>query len=134
MPDGTRPWWQSGGQAPETVRDYRFLYKTYLRDPDLQAARARFPFIHTWDDHEFTNDAWQSHDTYFGDGEPAQARKVAANQAWFEFIPALLSEVPAFFGLESAANDFKPTQVSRSPMGQPDGELLHPGADHTKKL
>tara|TARA_R110000824_G_scaffold155226_1_gene327557 strand:+ start:112444 stop:114558 length:2115 start_codon:yes stop_codon:yes gene_type:complete len=134
VPDGTRPWWQSGGQAPETVRDYRFLYKTYLSDPDLQAARARFPFIHTWDDHEFTNDAWQSHDTYFGDGEPAQPRKVAANQAWFEFIPALLSEVPAFFGLESAANDFKPTQVYRSPMGQPDGELLHQGADNLKAI
>ncbi len=46
-PDGTRSWWQRGGQAPETLNDYRFLYKTYLMDPDLQAARAvsLYPYV-----------------------------------------------------------------------------------------
>lgn len=106
-PDGTHPWWQRGGQAPETLADYRFLYKTYLTDPDLQAARARFPFIHTWDDHEFTNDAWQAHESYVGDGKPVPMRKLAANQAWFEFIPAILSDAPDFGGVRSAAHDFK---------------------------
>lgn len=129
-PDGTRSWWQAGGQAPETIRDYRYLYKTYLGDPDLQAARARFPFIHTWDDHEFTNDAWQAHDTYFDDGIPAQPRKIAANQAWFEFIPALLSDAPAFSGTESKAHDFRQTNVSVAPMGETDEYLLHQGVDN----
>jgi alkaline phosphatase D len=110
-PDGTHPWWQRGGQTPETLADYRFLYKTYLTDPDLQAARARFPFIHTWDDHEFTNDAWQAHDTYFGDGKPVPVRKLAANQAWFEFIPAILSDAPDFGGVKSAAHDFKSSKT-----------------------
>ena len=76
LPDGSEPWepdgthqhWQKGGQAAVTLADYRHLYKSYLTDPDLQAARARFPFVHTWDDHEFTNDAWEAHDTYFGEG------------------------------------------------------------------
>lgn len=133
-PDGTRSWWQRGGQAPETLRDYRFLYKAYLMDPDLQAARARFPFIHTWDDHEFTNDAWQAHETYFGDGSPAQVRKLAANQAWFEFIPAVLSDAPDFAGVASRANDFKSARVENTPMGMPDDNLLMQGADNLKAL
>jgi alkaline phosphatase D len=114
VPDGTHPWWQRGGQTPETLADYRFLYKKYLTDPDLQAARARFPFIHTWDDHEFTNDAWQAHDTYISDGQYVPVRKLAANQAWFEFIPAILSDAPDFEGIKSAAHDLKPMQVSNS--------------------
>ncbi|HEX7776377.1 MAG TPA: alkaline phosphatase D family protein [Parvibaculum sp.] len=132
LPDGSAPWepdgkrtnWQRGGQAPETLADYRFLYKTYLMDPDLQAARARFPFIHTWDDHEFTNDCWQAHDTYFGDGEPAQLRKLAANRSWFEYIPALLSDAPDFEGVANAAHDLKPAKVSNGPAGAPDGNFL----------
>tara|TARA_R110000868_G_scaffold80902_5_gene229382 strand:+ start:5384 stop:7498 length:2115 start_codon:yes stop_codon:yes gene_type:complete len=134
VPDGTHSWWQAGGQTPQTLADYRFLYKTYLTDPDLQAARARFPFIHTWDDHEFTNDAWQAHDTYFGDGEPAQVRKLAANQSWFEFIPAVLSDAPAFAGVPSPARDFKPVALANSSMGETDGNLLFQGTDNLKAL
>lgn len=78
-----------------TLADYRHLYRTYLTDPDLRAARARWPFICTWDDHEFTDDSWQSVATYTPAGTPEQARKVAANRAWFEFIPAQLSDHPS---------------------------------------
>ncbi|MGB3809765.1 MAG: alkaline phosphatase D family protein [Parvibaculum sp.] len=134
VPDGTRPWWQAGGQSPQTLADYRFLYKTYLMDADLQAARARFPFIHTWDDHEFTNDCWQAHDTYFGDGSPAQVRKLAANQAWFEYIPAVLSDAPAVDGVKSAAHDFRPAKVANTPMGTTDENLLYQGADNLKAI
>lgn len=133
-PDGTRPWWTRGGQAPISLADYRFLYKLHLTDPDLQAARARFPFIHTWDDHEFTNDAWQSHDTYYGDGQPAQSRKVAANQAWFEFIPAVLSEAPAFGDVASEAHDFAPVSVADAPMGKTDDNLFFQGTDNLKAI
>ncbi len=142
LPDGSMPWvpdgkrtnWQAGGQTPETLADYRFLYKLYLTDPDLQAARARFPFIHTWDDHEFTNDCWQAHDTYFGDGEPAQQRKLAANQAWFEFIPALLSDAPDFGGIKSPARDLVPVKVRNAPMGEPDGNFLLQGEENLKAI
>lgn len=125
-PDGTRRWWQKGGQAAVTLADYRHLYKTYLSDPDLQAARARFPFVHTWDDHEFTNDGWQAHDTYFGDGEPAQKRKVAANRAWFEFIPAVLAEAPEMSGIANPAHDFRDVTVENAPLGEPDENFLYP--------
>jgi len=126
-PDGTRDWWRKGGQAAVTLADYRHLYKTYLTDPDLQAARARFPFVCTWDDHEFTNDAWQSYGSYFGDGEPAQKRKLAANRAWFEFVPAVLSQAPRFNGVASPAHDFRNARVDDAPMEAHDGDFLFEG-------
>ena len=33
--------------------DYRTRHAQYKTDPDLQAAHAAFPFLMTWDDHEF---------------------------------------------------------------------------------
>ncbi|MAM93655.1 alkaline phosphatase D family protein [Parvibaculum sp.] len=132
-PDGTRDWWRKGGQSAVTLADYRHLYKTYLTDPDLQAARARFPFVHTWDDHEFTNDAWQSYASYFDDGEPAQKRKLAANRAWFEFIPAILSKGPSFNGIASPAHDFRDMRVEDSPMASHDDGFIFEG-DNAKAL
>jgi alkaline phosphatase D len=73
--------------VPTTVEDYRALYRAYLLDPDLQDARARWPFICVWDNHEFSWKGWQSQQNY-GGVRPAQTRKVAANQAWFEYQPA----------------------------------------------
>src|SRR5215831_12776847 len=40
-----------------------------------------------WDNHEFSWKGWQSQQN-FGGVRPAQTRKVAANQAWFEYQPA----------------------------------------------
>ena len=73
--------------VPTTVGDYRAVYRAYLTDPDLQDARARWPFICMWDNHEFSWKGWQSQQN-FGTRRPAQTRKVAANQAWFEYQPA----------------------------------------------
>src|SRR5256885_3127875 len=73
--------------VPSTVDDYRALYRGYLSDPDLQDARARWPFVCMWDNHEFSWKGWQSQQDFSG-VRPAQTRKVAANQAWFEYQPA----------------------------------------------
>src|SRR4029079_18217827 len=67
--------------------DYRALYRAYLMDPDLQDARARWPFVCMWDNHEFSWRGWQSQQNFSG-VRPAQTRKVAATQAWFEYQPA----------------------------------------------
>lgn len=134
VPDGTKPYWTPGATWAVTLDDYRHLYKTYLSDPDLQAARARFPFICTWDDHEFTNDNWQAHDTYFGDGAPAQRRKVAANNAWFEFIPAILSETKPVAGVAQKAADFKATSVETTPYETYDDALLNTNRDSLAAL
>src|SRR5436189_1519999 len=57
-------------------------------DPDLQDARARWPFVAIWDNHEFSWQGRQSIVQAGGAPQPGQTVKVAANQAWFEYIPA----------------------------------------------
>lgn len=108
----------AGSNFANTLDDYRHLYKTFGSDPDLQAARARWPFVHTWDDHEFTNDCWQSMANYTNEGdvdEPSQVRKHAANQAWFEFLPVQLTDAPGVTGVTQHAHDFAATTVSDAP-------------------
>jgi alkaline phosphatase D len=73
---------------PLTVDGYRSVYRGYLRDPDLQEARARWPFVAIWDNHEFSWQGWQSILKAGALERPGQSVKVAANQAWFEYIPA----------------------------------------------
>jgi alkaline phosphatase D len=108
-----------------TVDDYRLLYKTFLSDPDLQAARARWPFICIWDDHEFTDDCWQSQANYdpkktMDEGD--QARRLAASQAWFEYIPVQLTGAGGVDGVDSEAQDFTPPadKVVNAPFSFPD--------------
>lgn len=87
---------ENGGKVgkfhyPLDAEGYRAVYKGYLADPDLQDARARWPFMCIWDNHEFS---WQGRQSILkqGDaGRPGQSVKVAANQAWFEYIPARVS-------------------------------------------
>lgn len=73
---------------PLTVDGYRAIYKGYLVDPDLQDARARWPFVCIWDNHEFSWQGWQSIVKAGKFEQPAPSIKIAANQAWFEYIPA----------------------------------------------
>lgn len=96
-------------QVPTTVEDYRHVYRAYLSDPDIQDARALWPFISIWDNHEFSNRCWQSQINYDG-SSPAQSLKVAANQAWFEYVPARVSG--ATLGLER----FMPPNVEDAPL------------------
>jgi alkaline phosphatase D len=78
----------SNFHIPTTVEGYRAVYKGYLHDPDLQEARARWPFVCMWDNHEFSWQGWQSVLKAGPIEQPGQTVKVAANQAWFEYIPA----------------------------------------------
>jgi alkaline phosphatase D len=90
FPDGQR---KGETTWASSLADYRHLYKVYLADPDLQAARARWPFICTWDDHEFSNNGFRDF-SHYQHGAPVRdtRRKRDANQAWFEFVPALVPE------------------------------------------
>jgi alkaline phosphatase D len=114
-----------GAAFAQTLEDYRHLYKEYLKDPHLQAARARWPFIQTWDDHEFSNDSWQSQANYEGENsldEPNQKRKVAANQAWFEFIPVNLSDAEGVGGVANPASDFSFVEVEDAAFTDPNAD------------
>jgi len=77
---------------PLTVDGYRAIYKGYLADPDLQDARARWPFVAMWDNHEFSWQGWQSIQKA-GKARPGQSIKVAANQAWWEYLPSRCKKV-----------------------------------------
>jgi len=96
---------------PTDVDDYRAVYRAYLRDPDLQDARARWPFVSMWDNHEFSWLGWQTLQKFEGQTRPAQTRKVAANQAFFEYQPARMAR-PNGFSLDR----FDPPKVRDVPV------------------
>jgi alkaline phosphatase D len=96
---------------PTTVEDYRAVYRGYLSDPDLQDARARWPFVNMWDNHEFSWLGWQSLQRFEGKTLPRQTRKVAANQAFFEYQPARITK-PSGPSLDR----FDPPQVADTPV------------------
>ena len=104
---------------PTTVDDYRAIYRAYLHDPDLQDARARWPFVPMWDNHEFSWLGWQSLQIFDGTTRPAQTRKVAAMQAWFEFQPARIRKASGP-GLER----FDPPKVVNAPIIRFDAQGL----------
>jgi alkaline phosphatase D len=74
--------------VPVSLEDYRTAYRGYLTDPDLQDARAQWPFVPVWDNHEFSWQGYQSQQVFGGKVRPAQRLKVAASQAWYEYQPA----------------------------------------------
>ncbi len=84
-----------GGNEEITLKDYRFTYKKYKTDKNLQRAHERFAFIMTWDDHEFANDCYQvfAPDQGGTDATPSKnpRRREAANKAWAEFNPVGVS-------------------------------------------
>ncbi len=104
----------SNFHLPVTLEDYRTLYRAYLEDPDLQDARARWPFVCVWDNHEF---AWAGYQSQYvaggGYSAPAQNQKISANQAWWEFIPAHVTQ-PGNPRLEH----FKAPVVVDTPLGE----------------
>ena len=72
-----------------TLEDYRTRHAQYRTDPDLQAIHAAHPMAAAWDDHELIGGTWQG-----GAGAhrperhgPWEARKAAAVQAYFEWVP-----------------------------------------------
>lgn len=123
-------------QYAVTLADYRHLYKTYLLDPDLQAARARWPFIYVWDDHEFTDDYWQSEANYDDTGigssinEPSQPRKLAANQAWYEYIPVDFRENSQLDSVSHYAKAFTAQNVGVSTNDEYDDDGLATNRDN----
>jgi alkaline phosphatase D len=98
---------------PTDVGDYRAIYRNYLHDPNIQDARARWPFVCMWDNHEFSWIGWQSLQDFGGVNHPRQTRKVAANQAFFEYQPARL-----FKPSGPSLAHFNPPKVVDTPITQ----------------
>jgi len=96
---------------PTTLEGYRTVYKGYLHDADLQDARARWPFVNMWDNHEFSWLGWQSFQKFQGQTRPAQTRKLAANQAFFEYQPARMARPSS-----GSLDEFNPPQLVDMPI------------------
>ncbi len=70
------------------LADYRRRHAQYKSDPDLQALHRAAPWFITWDDHEYANDTWSGGaENHQPDEGPWAARKAAAHQAYFEWMP-----------------------------------------------
>lgn len=100
LPDGidTSPKQDKTRIAASTLADYRTLYKTYRKDPLLREVHRLYPFVVTWDDHEFADDSWQDHSTSFNGKDPVTGgplagdekntpRRTNANRAFWEHQP-----------------------------------------------
>ena len=97
--------------VPTNLAGYRHIYRVHLDDPDIQDARAQFPFICIGDNHEFSWQGWQSFIKYGGKIEPAQPLRVAANQAWWEYIPARVRKASG-----ARLDQFRPPVVEKAPI------------------
>ncbi|WP_246641429.1 alkaline phosphatase D family protein [Paraburkholderia edwinii] len=105
LPNGTAL--PDGSTYATTLADYRTLYMTYRSDPRLQRLHANWPMIAIWNDHEFSSDSWQDHETYTSAEAEQTARRRSANQAWFEFMPTNVT-------FNAANTSFQNIQIYRS--------------------
>lgn len=116
--------------VPTTLDDYRAVYAAYLTDPDLQDARAHWPFVAMGDNHEFSWKGWQSQVQYDGPVEPGQTLRVAANQAWYEFQPSRVLKPGAGLNAFDApkVRNALITRVDDHGLGQDPGNLAAIGS------
>ncbi|SMF01284.1 alkaline phosphatase D family protein [Pseudobacteriovorax antillogorgiicola] len=88
-----------GRSVAESLEDFRAIYRTYRRDPNLQLAMENHTWIVTWDDHETANNAYwdygkdtlgleKDHPLSLASSETKRRFKRASQQAWLEYIPA----------------------------------------------
>lgn len=79
----------------ESLAEFRLRYALYKLDPDLAAAHAAHPFVHSFDDHELSNDWGGDHS---GSVEMSAAAfmnlRAAAFQAFYENAPVRPSVRP----------------------------------------
>ena len=100
LPDGTAI---GSAKYATTLADYRYLYRTYRSDARLRTLHQQWPLIAIWDDHEFSDDCWQDHQTYTNANLQQTARRRAASQAWVEYMPLDFGDVS--FDTANAAYD-----------------------------
>jgi len=77
-----------GSKEIESLDEYRQRYAQYRMDEDLQETHRVFPWLVTWDDHEFDNNYANLVSEEEGiSPEAFLARRMNAYQAYYEFMP-----------------------------------------------
>ncbi|HEY0064583.1 MAG TPA: alkaline phosphatase D family protein [Telluria sp.] len=84
LPNGSA---RGSGVVATSLEDYRSLYRSYRGDPRLRELHRKFPMVAIWDDHEFSDDCWQDHQTYDNANQQETVRRRSATQAWAENMP-----------------------------------------------
>ncbi|MBK8500943.1 MAG: alkaline phosphatase D family protein [Saprospiraceae bacterium] len=83
------------GSEIQSLEDYRRRISQYKLDPSLQAVHAAFPWILTWDDHEFDNNyANAISEEADISKEDFLKRRANAYQAYYEHMPLRKSTIP----------------------------------------
>jgi alkaline phosphatase D len=103
LPNGTVRGGAETGVYATSLEDYRTLYRTYRGDARLRELHRKFPMIAIWDDHEFSDDCWQDHQTYDNANKQETSRRRSATQAWAEYMPIDFGDVS--FDLAKPAYD-----------------------------
>ncbi len=71
-----------------TLADYRQRHAQYKSEPGALAMHATHPFIHTWDDHESTNNSWtDGAENHQADEGEWRQRKSNSLRAYYEWMP-----------------------------------------------
>ena len=103
LPNGLQRGGGESGIYANSLDDSRPLSRTYRSDARLQTLHAKFPMIAIWDDHEFSDDCWQDHQTYDNANKQETSRRRNATQAWAEYMPIDFGDVS--FDLAKAGYD-----------------------------
>lgn len=83
------------GQEIKSLEQYRTRYAQYRLDPNLQETHRLFPWLVTWDDHEFDNNYANLVSEEDGvSPESFLQRRKNAYQAYYEFMPLRRRSVP----------------------------------------
>lgn len=86
---------QHVGPECESLDDYRSRYAQYKTDEHLQATHACFPWVVTWDDHEFDNNcAGSVSEELHVSAADFLARRARAYQAYYEHMPLRRAQFP----------------------------------------
>lgn len=90
--DGVR---KHNGPEIITLEDYRNRHALYKTDPHLQATHAAFPWLVTWDDHEFDNNyADDISEEKNIDPQKFMQRRADAYKAYYENMPLRKVQLP----------------------------------------
>jgi len=83
------------GPEIKTLEDYRRRHALYKTDPHLQATHLAFPWIVTWDDHEFDNNcAGDVSEEKNVSSADFLVRRANAYKAYYEHMPLRKSALP----------------------------------------
>jgi alkaline phosphatase D len=86
---------QHNGPEIVTLEDYRNRHALYKTDPHLQATHAAFPWLVTWDDHEFDNNyADDISEEKNVDPQKFMQRRADAYKAYYENMPLRKVQLP----------------------------------------